>query len=524
MLEQHHDEIATAWADKVQKLPDSHYRELPLEDLCASTRHGLEAMIEALTTGSCAALEAYLTDVSLTRQEMNFDIGQVSQALLLCKDATLPVIRRAYPLDSTATWESIAQLDACLRWMVGCFTQLYATETNHLLQEQQSRTAMMLDMVQTASSSLELDEVLRCVAESIATAAGVLHCGFLLVDEEQGTVTPKLEVTMPSWRTTAFRLGVPWPRPPLPIAAFSPLIRQVVAQKEPMACYDAQTDPYINQQAARRWGYKSVLALPCVVKGRVVAVAWVPTFDDCRAFAEEQIELACGLANAAAIAIENARLHQQMEQMAVIKERGRLSREMHDNLSQALGILKLKSSLSSELLAGGQVGQVQTNLRQMRDVAAEAYTDAREAIFGLRTTALRGMDFLPELHKYLTKYRTSYGLDARLEADNESVSVLTSQVTLQAFRIIQEALANVRKHANADQVWVRIKPDDGRVRIVIEDDGQGFDPAQPATDARHGLGLQAMRERAESVGGQLEIDAQSGRGTRIVAWLPLSEE
>jgi len=267
-----------------------------------------------------------------------------------------------------------------------------------------------------------------------------------------------------------------------------------------------------------------VLALPCVVKGRVVAVAWAPTFDDCRAFAEEQIGLACGLVNAAAIAIENARLHQQMEQMAVIKERGRLSREMHDNLSQALGILKLTSSLSSGLLAEGQIEQVQTNLRQMRDVAAEAYTDAREAIFGLRTTALRGADFLPELHKYLTKYRTSYGLDARLEADNESVSVLTSQVTLQAFRIIQEALVNVRKHANADQVWVRIEPDDGRVRIAIEDDGQGFDPAQPATDARHGLGLQAMRERAESVGGWLEIDAQSGRGTRIVAWLPLSEE
>jgi len=524
LLEQYHDEIATAWAKKVQQLPDSHYRELPLEDLRASTRRGLAAMIAALTTGSCVALEAYLIDVSLTRQEMNFDIGEVSQALLLCKDATLSVIKRSHLLDAALTWKLIAQLDACLRWMVGCFNELYATETNRLLQEQQARTTMMLDMVQTASISLELDAVLRCVAEGIATAAGVPHCGFFLVDEEQGTITSKLEVTMPSWRTTAFKLGVPWPRPPQPIAAFSPLIRQVVAQKEPVTCYDAQADPRLNQKAARRWGYKSVLALPCVVKGRVVAVAWVPTFDDCRAFAEDQIELACGLANAAAIAIENARLHQQAGQLAVIKERARLSREIHDDLAQTLGALQLRSSLLDELLSDNQVVQARANVTELQNLISEAYTTMREEIFNLRTIVSPGLGFLPSLREYLADYRAHYGLDVQLEAEDDTAATLTGYAHVQAMRIIQEALTNVRKHAGAGKVWVRIKRDDGCVRISVEDDGRGFDPARVAEQGRQYFGLQVMRERAESVGGDLVLESQTGKGTQVVLRVSLSPD
>ena len=315
LLDRHREEIATIWAEIVHRLPDSHYGERPLEEIRASAMRGLEAMIEALTTGSYAALEAYLTDVSLTRLRMGFDIGEVTEALLLCKEAALPVIWRIYPSSSAAARESIAQMDACLRWTISYFGELYAAEMNRHLRTQQKRMTLMMEMVQAASSSLELDEVLRHVAEGIAVAVGVQHCGLFLVDDEQGYIIPRFEITVPPIRDAGTMQGMPSPRPPRPVASCSAFLRQVVTQKEPLACYDVQTDPRFDLEGVpRRFGFRSVLAAPLVAKGRVVAVAYAFTLDDPRAFTEEQIELAWGLANSAALAIANAQLYEEGRQ------------------------------------------------------------------------------------------------------------------------------------------------------------------------------------------------------------------
>lgn len=190
LLDRHREEIATTWAELVHRLPDSRYRERPLAELCASTRRGLEAIIEALTTGSHAALEDYLTDVSLIRLQMGFNIAEVTGALLLCKDAALPLIWRTYPPGTAATQEAISRLDACLRWIVSHFAGLYAAEASRHLREEQERTALMLETAQAASGSLELDEVLHRVARGLASAVGVRHCGIYLVDEEKGLLIP----------------------------------------------------------------------------------------------------------------------------------------------------------------------------------------------------------------------------------------------------------------------------------------------------------------------------------------------
>jgi signal transduction histidine kinase len=524
VLELHREEIAVSWAERVHGVPDSRYGGQPLEELCASAMRGLGAMVDALATGSYTALESYLSDVCLARLQMGFGIAEVIEALLLCKNAALPLIRQAYPLDSPTPWALISELDACLRWMVGRFGELFATETRRILQKQQARTAMMLDIVQAASSSLELDEVLSRVAKGIASAAGVDYCVFFLLDEEQGILIPRFEMSVRPWQSTASRLGFPLPLPPRPIATFDALLPQLAEQREPLACYDAQTDPRFNHEAVRRWGFKSVLAVPFVVKGRVVAVAWAVTFEDHRAFTEEEVKPVWGIANAVGLAIENARLHAQVHHLAALEERDRLAREIHDNLAQALGMLKLRSSLALDLLTDDRVEQAQANLCDMKDIAAEAYTDAREAMLGLRSVASAGTDFLPSLRKYLSRYRTSHGVDARLQADDRVTAGLTVQAASQVMRIIQEALTNVRKHAKAKGAWVRIEPEGDGIRVTVEDDGQGFDPSQPATDAPRGFGLQVMEERAESVGGWLEVDAHQGRGTRIVAWVPLSPE
>jgi len=677
LLDRQREEIATAWAEMARRLPDSHYGERPLEELRASTMQGLGAIVEALTTGSYTALETYLTDVSFTRLRMGFNIAEVIDALLLCKDAVLPVIWRACPSGSAVAQESITQMDACLRWIISYFAKLYAAETSRHLREQQERTALMLEMTRTASGFLELDGVLRYVARGIATAAGVHHCGFYLVDEEQNLLIPRLGTDkLPT--PTAVQAFLNRPLDPTTDA----FIRQVLERKEPLTCYDAQADPRVDKEAARLLGVKSILAVPFVVKGRVLAVAVVSTFDDYHTFTEEQIELAWGVASAmalaienarlyeksrerlaesqslqrvtaallqklniaevleivcteaqrltgamgssvllledgerlrvalstgvaspnfesipvegsltgaavlkgepvltndpvsdervyhryseptallavplrvkgvaigaldvvnkpegfteedvriislfadqAAIAIENARLYEQVRYLAALEERDRLAREMHDRLAQALGYLNLKASITEELLSGGQINRVQASLFEMKEIVKETYTDVREAIFSLRTTASSGLGLLPTLREYLAEYQAHYGVDTRLVVHNESLPEFPADVRVQIICIIQEALINVRKHAGANKAWVRFEQDGDRVHISVEDDGRGFDPAQVAREGRQYFGLQIMRERAESVGGDLEINSWPGQGTRVVLRLPLT--
>jgi signal transduction histidine kinase len=226
--------------------------------------------------------------------------------------------------------------------------------------------------------------------------------------------------------------------------------------------------------------------------------------------------------NGSKTAEENGHWPQYELSLAALEERDRLAREMHDNLSQALGILKMRLAMASDLLGENQIEQVRMNLSEMKEIAAEAYTDAREVIFSLRSSTSAGADFLPSLARYLSKYRASYGVNVQLEAVNAITDGLTVQTATQVIRIIQEALTNVRKHARARQVCVRVVAEGNQARITIEDDGQGFDPVHSLLDGAYGFGLRVMQERAESVGGRLEIDAHMGRGTRIGLWVPLS--
>ena len=517
LLDRHRDEIAMAWAQMVHRLPDSHYCEQPLEELRASAMHGLGAILEALTTGSHAALENSLFETSITRVRMGFQIAEAIEALLLCKDAALPVIWRAYPSGSAMVQESITQIDSCLRWSSGHMARLYAAEMNRQLRRQQRWMTMMLEMTQVASSSLELEQVLHRVARGIALAAGVCHCGFYLVDEERGLLIPHTG-TYEHLAPSAVQAFLDRPLD-LTTNAFA---RQVLERKEPLICCDAGTDPCMDKNLVRLLGIKSALAVPLVVRNRVLAVAVANTFDHRHIFSEEQIELVWGVANAAALAIQNARLYQQVRYLAVTEERDRLAREMHDNPAQVLSILNLKASMAEELLSGGQITQARAALLEMRQIIREAYTDIREAIFDLRATASSEMGFLGMLRQYLADYRVHYGVDTRLVVDDEFLTVFSADVELQILRIIQEALTNVRKHAGTDKAWVSFEQDGDRVRISVEDDGQGFDPALITEEDRRYFGLQIMRERAESVGGSIEFDSRFDRGTRVVIRMPLT--
>jgi two-component system nitrate/nitrite sensor histidine kinase NarX len=240
-------------------------------------------------------------------------------------------------------------------------------------------------------------------------------------------------------------------------------------------------------------------------------------------FTERDRRYLSSLAGIAAIATAGARLRQQERQGAILAERDRIARELHDSLAQVLGSTHLR--LRGILGGNGLTDQpkIAAELEDLADVAEEAYRDVREAILGLRE-ASRPRGLLEALQAYLDKYALQSGLRVEFETATAGHPALAVGSEIQVLRVIQEALANVRKHARATTARVRVtdaEPDG--LMIVIEDDGRGFDPTAAVRVHRDGgYGLQTMRERVELSGGSLRVDSSPGEGTRVIAIVPAS--
>ena len=217
-----------------------------------------------------------------------------------------------------------------------------------------------------------------------------------------------------------------------------------------------------------------------------------------------------------------AQIIEQQRALATLTERERLARELHDSLGQALAAVHLQANTIQRLLQRKQLAEAQEGLQQISDITLAAEVDVREYILGARKTLAGDLPFLVGLRQYMEGYGQRFGIMVELELPPELLrSGLDATTAGQLQRIIQEALTNVRKHAEATRVAVEFSVDESSLRVDIADDGRGFDPAEVAHGLGHGFGLQTMGERAESLGGRLEVSAAPQGGTRVTVTLPL---
>ena len=283
----------------------------------------------------------------------------------------------------------------------------------------------------------------------------------------------------------------------------------------------AEPDPGASCPALAE-GYRAChLAAPLRVGTAVIGELCVSSRTPRRS-AEGHRELLARLADMAAIAINNARLLEAERHMAVLEERGRLALEMHDSLAQVLGYLHLKAQTTKRTLARGLVTKVEEELDEMATMAHEAYLDVREAILALTEASSPTADIVSTLREYLQKFSRQAGIRAELELEEGEAPQFSPEAEVQLIRVVQEALTNVRKHANADRVWIRIGRQNGDTSICIEDDGQGFDTSRLPDDERR-FGVRTMKERVEGVGGRFEIASSPGNGTKVRIYVPLAE-
>jgi nitrate/nitrite-specific signal transduction histidine kinase len=236
------------------------------------------------------------------------------------------------------------------------------------------------------------------------------------------------------------------------------------------------------------------------------------------AFKPAQLELMKAIASQIALAVRNAQLYSQLRQTAVLEERYRLSREMHDGVAQTLGYLGMQAERIEGMVDRGEAERLPAELKELRRVIAEAYLDLRETIDGLRLTVDQPGGFAGALQSHVEDFTRRSGLPVDCSCV-EAPPDLPPDVALHLLRITQEALANVRRHAHASRVSVSLARENGTLELTISDDGQGFDTGGPLE--RGHVGLASMRERVRSLDGQLTFATSPGQGTRVTARVPL---
>lgn len=361
-------------------------------------------------------------------------------------------------------------------------------------------------------AQLELDHLLRSVTERARTLTGAHAAALCLLGEDRTTLELAAASRDGDMQGT-LRL-IPTLRQPL---QRNPALRVVAAGETVVTDADCANCAFLGSHAPGkcavaplRAGAQTLGAL-CVV--RPPAHPFDP--DETRALTL--------LSNAAAIAIANARLVQanrlQAVQAAALAERERLAAELHDNLAQTLSFLNLKVDRVTASLAAGKTAQASQDLEQMKAATGMAYEQVRAALVGLSEALPAAGEFAPRLEALVEEFRQSSGLPVALEVAAQEALFLPHRAQSQALHIVRESLANIQKHAGAQQAWVRLRAAGGQVHLAVEDDGRGFDPQ--AVVGSHHLGLRLMRARAERLGGGLVVESAPGQGTKVLLWLPI---
>lgn len=266
--------------------------------------------------------------------------------------------------------------------------------------------------------------------------------------------------------------------------------------------------------------YRGALAVPLMIKDECYG-ALLLLYPDAREFSDESIELASAIGDQAALAIENARLRSDAARVGAVAERSRLARELHDSVSQALYGIALGARTARELIDTSPTRAIEP-LNYVLSLVQGGLAEMRALIFELRPESLATEGLVAAFTKQAEALCVRHGINVTFEQTVEPQITLDAKEAL--YRIALEAIQNTIKHARATEVILRlhtlVDPTGQKyASMEIEDNGCGFDPTQNFPGH---IGLQSMRERAESLGGTLRVVSQASQGTVIIASVPIS--
>ncbi len=267
------------------------------------------------------------------------------------------------------------------------------------------------------------------------------------------------------------------------------------------------------------------LSAPLHVGEQVIGAICVVRSKD-QPFEEEESRAFSLLANSAAIAILNARYAEQARQLAqraaALSERERLASELHDNLAQTLNLVNFKIGQIQAMLSDSMSETAQTEIKQVQTNVESAIEEVRLVVSEMASPAnAYEEELLPQLERSVEEFEQATGIVVGVTGVESAHTRLTALAQKQLLMIISEALTNIQRHAEAENVSLHFCADQDSLHVTIEDDGKGFQPEM--IKGNHHLGLRIMRTRAERSGGTVDIVSSPGKGTRVNACFPLGE-
>jgi signal transduction histidine kinase len=402
-------------------------------------------------------------------------------------------------------------------------TRAVADRTQDLVEAQQEleervaertrQLTMLLAVSVDITSELALLPLLRLILDQLRQT--VNYAAAFIMELEGNTLVQvayhglQLEEEAVGRRFPTDLLGIVWET----IAARQPCLIDDIWSETPLAqavrnvIDERLLDP---NRHLRTW-----LGVPLQLKDRVIGLLTLYHGQQ-GYFIEERVQLIMALANQAAIAIENAHLYEQAQELAVLRERQRLARELHDSVSQALYGISL-GARTARLQLERDPTELAEPLDYVMSLAEAGLTEMRALIFELRPESLEKEGLVIALSKQTAAYRARYQLDVITTFCDEPP--LPLEIKEAIYRISQEALNNIVKHAQATQVSVSLSCLNRMLELEVKDNGIGFETDK---DYPGHLGLHSMRERSERAGGFFTIDSTPGQGTHIHLQIPLA--
>jgi nitrate/nitrite-specific signal transduction histidine kinase len=361
------------------------------------------------------------------------------------------------------------------------------------------------------SSSLNLNEIMADALERIMELTGMEHgIAYRIEDSQGGAVNSGTDMEEAHLRVMAFR-GLP--------PTFADLGEKLPLRQSAAGVAGRRGEPVIwtlaelpTESALKErlvtLGVEQVIAIPLMAKGRLVGSLNLST-NQSRTYPPEQIALLKTIGQQIGVAVENAHLYEQAKQTAIAAERGRLARELHDAVTQTLFSANLIADVIPRIWKRNPEEGLQ-NLEELRQLTRGALAEMRTLLLEMRPESLERADIKSLLTQladaFIGRVRVPVSVD--IQGDCE----LTHEVKLVFYRVAQEALNNIAKHAGARQVEVHLGCQPGQMSLLIKDDGLGFEPGSITPEH---LGIAIMRERANSIGASLKIESQVGQGTII---------
>jgi signal transduction histidine kinase len=377
--------------------------------------------------------------------------------------------------------------------------------------ERTRELSSLLEISRTVASTLQLKPLLGLILDQLKTVVDFTGSSILTV-EGDGLVFldhrgPVPQAELARLQVPLQRLGSIWQT----IACGEPMLIQNIHEETPPAlALRAAMDDLLETtfQYVCSW-----MAVPLRLRDQVSGML-VITSNEENAFTPRHATLALAIANQAAVAIENARLYEQAQELAALEERQKLARELHDSVSQALYGIALGLH-TARIQLDRDLRELPESLDYLLSLAEAALAEMRALIFELRPESLEHEGLVAALAKQGSALQARHDVLVQSELCEEPALPLMAKQEL--YRIAQEALQNTVKHAYASRVDLALRRTADTVILEIRDDGVGFDPL--GSFPGH-LGLRSMRERVSHLGGIIQIESAPGKGTRLVAQIP----